>query len=45
MLKPNFAAPVATGAAAGLLAAVLGDITTAAAVGVVGAVILGSGRD
>jgi hypothetical protein len=45
MRKPSLVTPVALGAAAGLLAAAIGDITMAAAAGVVGLTVLGTGRD
>ena len=45
MRKPSFYGPVAVGAAAGLLAAVIGDVTMLAAAGVVGLSVLGTGRD
>ena len=45
MRKPSILGPVALGAAAGLLAAAVGDMTMAAAAGVVGLSVLGTGRD
>ena len=45
MRKPGFCGPVAMGVAAGLLAAVIGDVTMFAAAGVVGLSVLGTGRD
>ena len=45
MRKPSVLGPVALGAAAGLLAAAIGDITMAAAAGVVGLTVLGTSRD
>ena len=45
MRKPSIAGPVALGAVAGLLAAAVGDVTMAAAAGVVGLTVLGTGRD
>jgi hypothetical protein len=45
MRKASFVGPVALGAALGLLAAAVGDVTMAAAAGVVGLTVLGTGRD
>jgi hypothetical protein len=45
MRKPSIAGPVALGAAAGVLAAALGDVTMLAAAGVVGLTVLGTARD
>ena len=45
MRKPSIAGPMALGAAAGLLAAVVGDVTTLAVAGVLGLSILGTALD
>ena len=45
MRNPSMIGPVALGAAAGLLAAAVGDVTLAATAGVVGLTVLGTGRD
>jgi len=45
MRKPGILGPVVLGTAAGLAAAILGDITTFAAVSVIGLTVLGTARD
>jgi hypothetical protein len=45
MRKPSIIGPVALGAAAGVLAAAVGDVTMLAAAGVVGLTVLGTARD